>query len=156
MSMGKHNNVNQNGKKVGTLGRQESSLIGLVRPLNWKNIVYMFYMPVDLLLKNILMQNMDMMMFDVLWCFTCFGHKRSYWQHIISHGLLLSLSVLSLTLLAGKYPIGSIGYLTTNKVNVLFIMSWYLKKKMKVHQNVHWNKFNYTFINIHIIAHSKP
>ena len=38
---------------------------------------------------------MDMMMFDVLWCFTYFGHKRSYWLHNIFRGLLLSLSLVS-------------------------------------------------------------
>ena len=37
------------------------------------------------------------MMFDVLSCFTYFGHKRSCWSHIILRNLLLSLSLLSLT-----------------------------------------------------------
>ena len=37
----KHNTLTKT-EKVGTLGRHESSLIGLVRPLNWKDMTYMF------------------------------------------------------------------------------------------------------------------
>ena len=44
----KHNHKSENTttltkqEEVGTLGRQESSLIGLVHPLNQKDVVYMF------------------------------------------------------------------------------------------------------------------